>query len=1605
MATTDPPPQGGHAAAKPDSSPTFSQGEDYVVKMFSPRILVLATPEVDTLVQHQYHLQGFVDLLKPFGMDVPIQYPLQDGHVNPYVLKSLSTHFVDAFQTTASVADPQSASAPTADPASTFANHLDSEGKPKAGLSDAIMHQLASALHDSSYQHHLPTPLAQELAEADIDAWTPWYADYRQSYFHGPVASEHESFAHPVACILVVASSHPDPVKAYFNLSSSKTMTKLREASFAGPDIPVLHTMVHDEAKVSIAETEVKFDHVRRTIGQPTHLLRLNALRNSHDLIPGLGGTTENKEIDCSRFWTTHQRLYGNVAFWSTLPDPDASPTAPASGQWMGNADVVALRDFVQMFFNRHVLTHLKRCVRELNEQVANSRRGLTGRLFSASRKYFGNQQRPHIVPIATGARLGGPSMMYHYDAAESKLRKLADYAFILQDYRLALSIYQTAKREYNNDKMWLYVAGAQEMIGICKMFVNLVSTRKEYDTNFDEAAVLYSRCRMPRWAIRSTLVYYELLKHHQLYAVAATVLTRTGLENAKALFPFYVEQAAYCHLKSHPPLPRKFTFHLILAAQQFVRHNQKLHATHCYHMAETLFTCNQWVAAENHIYHALGHQSVLAEHYRQAIHYYFQLLTDSTTQPSSETNALDAQLTKAFGTFSPSEQPSPASMVVPATIRISPQLQGLYLNELLYLYSNNLALFADQQAVDIPNLVVPLIPTPSVQVVLPIADAHASECCLDWATVQEVESQSPNYTRRCSVGEEVVVRMLIVNPLQIDLVLQNLTLECRGEPEAEAEPLPDAFDLPVTQECKVAGLASEWVALTVVPREPGPFRVTGVRYLLMGIIPCAKQFVRRGRRLNASKDQRLGRLYGPERSLVVSAQVEWPLVEVTMPQPFPETLQSGECHAIPLVLTNRGPDPVRQVKLWFSHPSFFFVGDAMRPDSNLYGDYQEVSMRRVSHTHTVTNQLTNQSQVSIELDNNTTSGNLTDGTSGVRRLKRPPLATGQSLVLPVWVRGDRVGTHDFCIYVGYSSASPTAASTATPSSKSRRLPADGEQLLFRTVKFGLRAQVQPSLRINAFIRPSIAHDGDQILGIEIENLQSNRVFDLCQVTAISPCHGLEPLVDATPAPTPKAACAPMSPYCLGPRQTSSLYFRIARLPDSNSTDTPTTLRPERFIAESLRYLTLNIPPSADQPSPLTLHYTSVLFGAHLVPSHTSPLCDFTYGSRVEWRRKSLATQYPVLKSSQLSRLFTTFETFDFDIVLFWNQMDHDATPASLAASDASVPVGLNLGKVQGHHSITGINLSVPQQFLRGVLPAVGPEAADTTPPAPSPRSPSTISVATHAPSTSHVVPLRSPTLLLSPATAIAMESRPVTGPAATTTKATLSNDQMFGSILFSETLKEKRTLIAQLVNPPRAKPATSETPLRIAVEPIDLDPPQSTFVARTADLTYHCQFTHDQLFVLPLRIKVTNQAWCLHVNAQLRVGSPVYSTRGRSISGSTATSASFALSPAPAPTPVGLQDDISVWVGQTEFNVSLGPKEHTTLTAQLCIPRAGVYNVNAWQVTGVYRYVTSSIFGDTHDAAANDLPSQLNQALDEQTYSFGQNAQGARLITILDAE
>lgn len=49
----------------------------------------------------------------------------------------------------------------------------------------------------------------------------------------------------------------------------------------------------------------------------------------------------------------------------------------------------------------------------------------------------------------------------YPFAATEAQTRRLADFAFMTRDYKLAVQMYDIGRRDYAGDKAWRYSAGA----------------------------------------------------------------------------------------------------------------------------------------------------------------------------------------------------------------------------------------------------------------------------------------------------------------------------------------------------------------------------------------------------------------------------------------------------------------------------------------------------------------------------------------------------------------------------------------------------------------------------------------------------------------------------------------------------------------------------------------------------------------------------------------------------------------------------------------------------------------------------------------------------------------------------------------------------------------------------------------------------------------------------------------------------------------------------------------------------------------------------------------------------------------------------------------
>ena len=95
-------------------------------------------------------------------------------------------------------------------------------------------------------------------------------------------------------------------------------------------------------------------------------------------------------------------------------------------------------------------------------------------------------------------------------------------------------------------------------------------------------------------------------------------------------------------------------------------------------------------------------------------------------------------------------------------------------------------------------------------------------------------------------------------------------------------------------------------------------------------------------------------------------------------------------------------------------------------------------------------------------------------------------LSPGTTTLIPVWLRGDKIGKQSFRFLFGYQSEDKN------------------DRIAYRTLPYTVATQVMPSLRINAFTKPSTRALNEFILGIEVENMQSASEVVIKQLSSIS---------------------------------------------------------------------------------------------------------------------------------------------------------------------------------------------------------------------------------------------------------------------------------------------------------------------------------------------------------------------------------------------------------------------------------------------------------------------------------------------------------------------
>ncbi|XP_072169057.1 trafficking protein particle complex subunit 8-like [Diadema setosum] len=428
-------------------------------------------------------------------------------------------------------------------------------------------------------------------------------------------------------------------------------------------------------------------------------------------------------------------------------------------------------------------------------------------------------------------------------------------------------------------------------------------------------------------------------------------------------------------------------------------------------------------------------------------------------------------------------------------------------------------------------------------------------------------------------LGEPMTVELVLENPLKISLVLTNITLLWKflpvnyeggnqenpehqpqvltNEPHVSGSDVPgvdSAVKVQCIPEVVLAGNDYKLLRLGLTPLQTGELHIVGVAYNLsaqssgqttgQGSDPLNQEVVNahgrpvvkrpvsftsgpaqvqgrqdldiQGPRLNSTKAERCGMLYGPDRRLDPVIAPHMPLLEVTFSS-MPSNLMCGEIVKVTMEISNVGKCPLHKLHTIVDRPEIFsFVSHAHEVSSNSSSSQSQTSS--ISDSSVISQSADGHSGRTIPIsEEGLCAAHSVDtgkcNVSSVSEIVLPEgqLAPGCSLQMPMWIRGpDDSGLHDVRVLFFYE--------TTEENTQIRHRTLQHTATIHTSNSVSLTARADRAHTIDG--RTSDSHDPNSlnlVVSLTVENM--NQVHDssiteisLQQVTSVSPWWRLSPL-------------------------------------------------------------------------------------------------------------------------------------------------------------------------------------------------------------------------------------------------------------------------------------------------------------------------------------------------------------------------------------------------------------------------------------------------------------------------------------------------------------
>jgi len=599
---------------------------------------------------------------------------------------------------------------------------------------------------------------------------------------------------------------------------------------------------------------------------------------------------------------------------------------------------------FVEALCSACVLPHIESRIREHEVVISASRRGLKNQLKSFLFRKTPSDPGMALGDGGEGLGRGGnaPELSRTFcplrlDSVEAAMRSQSDLLMLVGDYATATATLKLLSSDLKSDKLHLHYASSQEALAMVTIFgggsvSSSIMYMKEAFLRYSgivEAELGLSKTLAAMYCTRVALQWVDLLASLNRISDASWIAMRAHFHESNARAAFLLEYAAHFLLLQRPAKERKCAFYLVLAALRYGQARENSLAFVAHQKAIGMLQGKGWDILEEHVHEALDHECSACGDDAKALEHAVAMIKcfslPSQLQASHMAHMLDVFAKVAEAGGGPDSLPSPVHMGVPAldTSHASVICAGShdYFDDDSRKTSTRI--WKDME-LDFPRTKLA---------------AHGRQ-----------KSVVPGRGSAC-VGEDILVKIPVFNPLKIALDMAEIELICevhdtRGsadghQPNADQDAGGPTGQLKLSKTRMFLGPGEEDVLeLRCRPETPASVSILGVRWTLGGV-PCEARFEPQVSKWTLEPDLR------PSRGGPVEVEVMPPMPRLRMavsPEACPDRMLVGEIIRWELTLSNVGTTDLHSIECVISN-NVFLEGTEQRGEAEACRSFGDLSI------------------------------------------------------------------------------------------------------------------------------------------------------------------------------------------------------------------------------------------------------------------------------------------------------------------------------------------------------------------------------------------------------------------------------------------------------------------------------------------------------------------------------------------------------------------------------------------------------------------------------------------------------------------------------------